>query len=221
MQKNYKTILSSTIILTVIWILITIYFFYFIDETGYTWSRGEIGDFIGGGLGGIALIIIIFTSYLQGQDLREAGIFRSFQALSPEAENVSVRIISKIIKAKLVNDSEKDFDLMLKKFRDGDRSVFLRAMKEDIYSNIIHASKNNKDIEDACKRFENLVNVVYKNIEMAPNKAVLGFILYRIEIPRIVNKIAIERAILTDILPVGNGLFCVRFIIASVSFSII
>ena len=165
MQKNYKTILSSTIILTVIWILITIYFFYFIDETGYTWSRGEIGDFIGGGLGGIALIIIIFTSYLQGQDLREAGIFRSFQALSPEAENVSVRIISKIIKAKLVNDSEKDFDLMLKKFRDGDRSVFLRAMKEDIYSNIIHASKNNKDIEDACKRFENLVNVVYKNIE--------------------------------------------------------
>ena len=165
MQKNYKTILSSTIILTVIWILITIYFFYFIDETGYTWSRGEIGDFIGGGLGGIALIIIIFTSYLQGQDLREAGIFRSFQALSPEAENVSVRIISKIIKAKLVNDSEKDFDLMLKKFRDGDRSVFLRAMKDDIYSNIIHASKNNKDIEDACKRFENLVNVVYKNIE--------------------------------------------------------
>ena len=97
--------------------------------------------------------------------MREAGIFRSFQALSPEAENVSVRIISKIIKAKLVNDSEKDFDLMLKKFRDGDRSVFLRAMKEDIYSNIIHASKNNKDIEDACKRFENLVNVVYKNIE--------------------------------------------------------
>ena len=164
MQKNYKTILSSTIILTVIWILITIYFFYFIDETGYTWSRGEIGDFIGGGLGGIALIIIIFTSYLQGQDLREAGIFRSFQALSPEAENVSVRIISKIIKAKLVNDSEKDFDLMLKKFRDGDRSVFLRAMKDDMYSNIIHSPKNNKDIEDACKRFENLVNVVYKNI---------------------------------------------------------
>ena len=165
MQKSYKTILFSTVILTFIWIIITIYFFYFIDETGYTWSRGEIGDFIGGGLGGIALIILIFTSYLQGQDLREAGIFRSFQALNPEAENVSVRIISKIIKAKLVSHNEKDFDEMLKKFRGGDRTVFLRAMNDSMYSNVINSKSKNNDVKNACMRFENLLNVVYKSIE--------------------------------------------------------
>ena len=58
-------------------------------------------------------------------------------------------------------------------------------------------------------------------IEIAPNKADFGLILYKIEIPSTVNKIAIDRATLTDILPVGKGLFCVLFIIASVSFSII
>ena len=62
--------------------------------------------------------------------------------------------------------------------------------------------------------------LVYKNIEIAPNIAVFGFIVYSNEIPTIVKKLAITKAIGGDILPAGTGRFFVLSIKASKSFSI-
>ena len=54
----------------------------------------------------------------------EAGVFRIFEALKPEVEGLSVRIVSKAIKAEIVSDDDEHFSEMLKKYHDGDRTVF-------------------------------------------------------------------------------------------------
>ena len=97
-------------------------------------------------------------------------MFRTFQALKPEIENVSARIVSKIIKEKLVNDTEKDFDEMLKKFLNGDRTVFLRAIKKKEYKNIIIKTNNPPEVMESCIRFKNLINVVYNEIKDKPEE---------------------------------------------------
>lgn len=66
---------------------------------------------------------------------------------------------------------------------------------------------------------------VYKNtyikMDIAPNIAVCGFILYSTEIPTIVKIIAIDRAVVTLIVPAGIGLFLVLSIKESKSRSMI
>ena len=57
-------------------------------------------------------------------------------------------------------------------------------------------------------------------MEIAPNIAVLGLMVYNKKIPIIVSKLAIYIAIVDDILPEGIGRFLVRSIKASKSFSI-
>ena len=89
----------------------------------YKWARGELGDFIGGGLGGITVVFIIYTVWLQIRQINsqqnesfEVGVFRIFEALKPEVEGLSVRIVSKAIKAKIVSeDDDEPFSEMLKK----------------------------------------------------------------------------------------------------------
>ena len=164
--------------LTIGWITIFFYLFFFVPNiTQFSWARGEIGDFIGGGLGGLAVFLLIFTSWIQlrqlsnqEKDLKEASVFRTFEALKPEVENISVRIVSKIIKAKLVDDTEKEFDEMLKKFRNGDRTVFLRAINDKKYKEIISKKIHNLEVKESCERFRNLISVVYNEIKDKPNE---------------------------------------------------
>ena len=61
----------------------------------------------------------------------------------------------------------------------------------------------------------------YKKIEIPPKKAVLVFIVYKTNKPNIDKVIAIISADWNDILPDGKGLFLVRSINASKSFSMI
>ena len=56
---------------------------------------------------------------------------------------------------------------------------------------------------------------------MAPNIAVLGLMIYKITIPNSVKIEAMIKAVFTDILPAGIGLFFVRSIKASRSLSMI
>ena len=178
-NSNKNVVFIYTIgLITLGWISTFVYLFFFVtDITNFSWTRGEIGDFIGGGLGGIAVLLLIFTSWIQvkhlenqEKDLKEASVFRTFQALKPEIENVSARIVSKIIKAKLVNDTEKEFDEMLKKFLNGDRTVFLRAIKKKEYKNIIIKTNNPPKVMESCIRFKNLINVVYNEIKDKPEE---------------------------------------------------
>src|SRR5690606_6300480 len=67
--------------------------------------------------------------------------------------------------------------------------------------------------------FKGVYTLVYKNMEIAPNMAVFGFKKYKLTIPTNVRITARVMAVFTDILPDGMGLFLVRFIKASDSFS--
>ena len=155
-------------ILAVSWLLWGYFIFFDSLSFDHKWARGEIGDFVGGGLGGITFVFITYTVWLQIGQIKsqqaesfEAGVFRIFEALKPEVEGLSVRIISKAIKAKVVLDGDREFDEMLKKFRRGDRTVFLRAMQNSKYCTAIQ-SDHDGELEEAKKRFENIM-VLLKN----------------------------------------------------------
>jgi hypothetical protein len=143
----------------------------------YKWARGELGDFVGGGLGGITVVFITYTVWLQiGQinsqqnEIFEAGVFRIFEALKPELEGLSARIISKTIKAKIVSDDDEPFDAMLKKFRSGDRTVFLRAMQKSKYCNAIRSCPDEKELKEAMDRFSKIMKLLKNSLnETATN----------------------------------------------------
>jgi ribosomal protein S21 len=158
-------------ILAIVWLIWGYSIFFDPLSFDYKWARGELGDFVGGGLGGITVVFITYTVWLQiGQinsqknETFEAGVFRIFEALKPEVEGLSVRIVSKAIKAKIVSDDDEPFDAMLKKFRSGDRTVFLRAMQKSKYCNAIRSDYDDKDLEESMKRFESIMALLDKSL---------------------------------------------------------
>ena len=160
---------GSTLVLG--WIAVGCYIFFYPNAFNFNWARGELGDYVGGGLGGITIVFIIYTVWLQIRQINsqqdesfEAGVFRIFEALKPEVEGLSVRIISKAIKAKIVSDDDEHFSEMLKKYHDGDRTVFLRAMQKSNYCNAIRSDYDDKDLDESMKRFESIMALLDKSL---------------------------------------------------------
>jgi hypothetical protein len=151
-------------------------YFIFFDPLAfdYEWARGELGDYIGGGLGGIAVLFIVYTVWLQIGQIKsqqnesfEAGVFRIFQALKPELEGLSVRIVSKALKAKIVlDDGEEPFSEMLKKYHDGDRTVFLRALQKSKYCHAIRLNNDDKELDESIGRFKNIMGLLDKSLKV-------------------------------------------------------
>jgi hypothetical protein len=164
-------------ILAIVWLIWGYSIFFDPLAFDYKWARGELGDFVGGGLGGITVVFITYTVWLQiGQinsqqnETFEAGVFRIFEALKPELEGLSARIISKTIKAKIVSDDDEPFDAMLKKFRSGDRTVFLRAMQKSKYCNAIRSCPDEKELKEAMDRFSKIMKLLKNSLnETATN----------------------------------------------------
>jgi hypothetical protein len=164
-------------ILAIVWLIWGYFIFFDPLAFDYKWARGELGDFVGGGLGGITVVFITYTVWLQiGQinsqqnETFEAGVFRIFEALKPELEGLSARIISKTIKAKIVSDDDEPFDAMLKKFRSGDRTVFLRAMQKSKYCNAIRSCPDEKELKEAMDRFSKIMKLLKNSLnETATN----------------------------------------------------
>ena len=176
-NKSGIYVLISGGILAFLWITAGVYLFFTPNTFDFTWARGELGDYVGGGLGGITLVFIIYTVLLQiGQinsqnyESFEAGVFRTFQALKPEVEGLSVRIISKGIKAKIVSVDEEHFTKMLKKYNDGDKTVFLRAMQKSIDCNAIRSRQDDKEVKEAIKRFESIMKLLKNSL----NKTIIN-----------------------------------------------
>jgi hypothetical protein len=150
-----------------------------------TWSKGEVGDFIGGGLGGIAVLGVIFTIKLQMNQLKEqekqdamATTLRVYELLKPEIENLSSRIIKKIKLGQLKGDD--NFDEMLKKFKANDRTVFLRAMQKHNYKNpgVFAAAKDRDqgtELHTAIKRFTVIMDYFDNELENVPGDDHNGF----------------------------------------------
>jgi hypothetical protein len=160
---------GSTLVLG--WIALGCYIFFYPNAFNFNWARGELGDYVGGGLGGITIVFIIYTVWLQIRQINsqqnesfEVGVFRIFEALKPEVEGLSVRIVSKAVKAKIVSEDDEPFDGMLEKYRNGDRTVFLRAMQKSKFCNAIRSDFDDKDLEDAIRRFQKIMKLLENSL---------------------------------------------------------
>ena len=172
-NKVSKTLILFGIFLCLAWVVVGFKIF-FSDSIplNYAWARGELGDYFGGGLGGISVLFIVATVWLQiGQidaqrnESFEAGVFRIFQALKPELEGLSARIVSKSIKAGLLSeDPNEPFSEMLQTFRTVDRTVFLRALQKPKYSDVIRDGHENTDLMDAIERYKNIMDLLDKSL---------------------------------------------------------
>ena len=66
--KNIKLWKNITIGLVFLWLIGGIYLFIKPEHKQF-WSIGELGDYFGGGLGGLAIVMIIITTMLQADQL--------------------------------------------------------------------------------------------------------------------------------------------------------
>lgn len=174
-MKNFEgyLLIFAGVILAGIWLIWGYSIFFDPTAFDYSWARGELGDYIGGGLGGITVLFIVYTVWLQiGQinsqqnESFEAGVFRMFQALKPELEGLSARIVSKAIKAKVVSTKdEEDFSVMLQKFQAGDRTVFLRKMQKPGTSQALRSQHNDEALSESISRFNSIMELLDKSLE--------------------------------------------------------
>ena len=130
--------IKLSIIIFVLWISLGVWLFT-IEPFNYSWSRGEIGDFLNG-LAAISLIFIGPTALWQYRQLKEQqaqsyeeGVFRTFEMLKPELANLSVRIVAKTVD----NNEQKyefldyqSFDEIKEKFT-LDKTCFLRIIQKE------------------------------------------------------------------------------------------
>ena len=151
------------VILFIAWVGIGVYLFA-MDPFEYSWSRGEVGDFLNG-LGGIALVIIGPTALWQYVQLKEQqkqayeeGVFRTFETLKPELENISVRVVAKSVK-KLPDVSKilegEQFEDLRDLFWRVDRTVFLRTMQKKEFIGYLEKCvlEGDEDVKESLGRF--------------------------------------------------------------------
>ncbi|MDA8962848.1 hypothetical protein N9F42_01750 [Pseudomonadales bacterium] len=179
-EDNFVFFIS---LLSIIWLIVTFWVFFPFSHVSETWSKGEIGDFIGGGLGGIAVLGVIFTIKIQMEQHKEqeeqdlmATTLRMYELLKPEIENLSVRIVRKLNLKLNLNDD--DFDTMLKKFKETDRTVFLRAMqKHYVFSGNYGSTEDIDEVElnSALERFIKIMEYFTEKLENAPSNVQNGF----------------------------------------------
>lgn len=172
MNKIKWFITAATLGMVIGWSVFGIYLFNS-PTAGANWSIGELGDFFGGGIGAIAVGLLVFTTWVQQDQFRhyknetfEAGVFRVFEGLKPEAEGVSSRIISKLVSSGHLI-LEESFDELNKKFHHVDRTVFLRQMQKEPARTIIAAKQfdNEPELLEACQRFQSILRLIDHSIE--------------------------------------------------------
>ena len=148
-------LLALSAVLVVLWLAWGLYIFSI--DNSFSWARGEAGDFVGGGIGAISVIFIAWALVLQitqNRDVFEAGVFRTFEVLKPELENLSVRIIAK---TSLAAD---EFDEMYEKYsKRGDRTVFLREMQKKSLS-FANVSDTEVELKDAMERYKAIMVIL-------------------------------------------------------------
>lgn len=112
------------------------------------WGFGELGDFFGGGLGGLAFFLLIYTTWMQRKDLERQqelqdidSMTQRFSVLRADLENASAQVASKAKACTEEFDSCscsvcKVFDEHLRRFKKGERNIFMRhvSCESDTYS---------------------------------------------------------------------------------------
>lgn len=173
------------LIIFIVWVIIGVFLFT-MEPFQFSWSRGEIGDFLNG-LGGIALVIIGPTALYQYSQLKEQmnqnyeeGVFRTFETLKPELENLSARIVAKAFTSKTEISSlldDESFEQLRRKFWDYDRTVFLRAIAKPDFIEFLETEVKRGDTEliDAIHRFGSMMLFLHEYVEKEKPHADLTF----------------------------------------------
>jgi hypothetical protein len=177
MENRFGTVIVMASLLLIFgWLSWGVWLFLVPYDQGFSWARGEVGDFVGGGLGGIAVFGVVYTLWLQIQQLKDqkrqsfkAATLQMYEVLKPEVENLSARIVSKALITGLIKPSEKDdsFSAMLKKYHDGDRTVFLRAMQKGDYSKVIQSDHGDPELTRAIDRFQAILEFLQEELNQA------------------------------------------------------
>ena len=155
--------INITIGLILFWLVGGVYLF-LKPEHNQFWGLGELGDYFGGGLGGLAILMIIYTAKLQANqlelqssELRESGVMRSYELFKPELEGLSVRIVSKLSNSDKVKISNDDFNLLYEKYQvKGDKTVFLREIQKIIQSMNGKISGLDSEADKAIDRYKDI-----------------------------------------------------------------
>ena len=178
-----KSVPAFTFSIALLWCAYGVWLF-FINPGAISerWTAGELGDFFGGGLGGLAIIGLVYTTWvssrqfglhqkqyqaqaqqleMQRHDMAEAGVLRVYQTLKPELEGISIRIISKLMKAGLIEFRRQDFDKHAEKFRAGDRTVFLRHIQKlGVNTDFIKSDTPSQEIADAQHAVQRFIEMM-------------------------------------------------------------
>jgi len=155
--------INITIGLILFWLVGGVYLF-LKPEHNQFWGLGELGDYFGGGLGGLAILMIIYTAKLQANqlelqssELRESGVMRSYELFKPELEGLSVRIVSKLSNSDKIKISKSDFNLLYEKYQvKGDKTVFLREIQKIIQSMNGKISGLDSEADEAVNRYKDI-----------------------------------------------------------------
>ena len=155
--------INITIGLILFWLVGGVYLF-LKPEHNQFWGLGELGDYFGGGLGGLAILMIIYTAKLQANqlelqssELRESGVMRSYELFKPELEGLSVRIVSKLSNSDKVKISKSDFNLLYEKYQvKVDKTVFLREIQKIIQSKNGEISGLDSEADEAINRYKDI-----------------------------------------------------------------
>ena len=176
--KNIKLWKNITIGLVFLWLIGGIYLFIKPEHKQF-WSIGELGDYFGGGLGGLAIVMIIITTMLQADqldmqtkqlesqssELKESGVLRSYELFKPELEGLSVRIVSKLIKSSLIETTD-NFNDLYEKYK-YDKTVFLREIKKIIDINNKKILGKDKELNTAISDYKTLCRKLEISLEDA------------------------------------------------------
>lgn len=155
--------INITIGLILFWLVGGVYLFLKPEHNKF-WGLGELGDYFGGGLGGLAILMIIYTAKLQANqlelqssELRESGVMRSYELFKSELEGLSVRIVSKLSNSDKVKISNDDFNLLYEKYQvKGDKTVFLREIQKIIQSQNGKISGLDSEADEAINRYKDI-----------------------------------------------------------------
>ena len=173
-QENI--VIAIAVILCFSWLLYGIKIFYLDFHSHFNPpGAGELGDFLGGGIGALTIIFVIYSLHLQikqanhqQSDIQEAGVFRVFQALKPEVEGLSVRIYAKLQQAGVKMPESESFKDMRQIYWDHDRTIFLRALRK-IDQNSINIALQSQEFRISLERFFKIMFLIENSIKDSSN----------------------------------------------------
>ena len=172
-NNNIQLLIGFSLALILAWIAYGVKLFYFTQSEFQNWQIGELGDYVGGGLGGIAVIGVIYTIWHQGQQLEDqekqdsmAATLRLFELLKPEVENLSARVMSKMPSSEL-EDGETFEEMRVKFTKDNDRTVFLRAMQK--VDPKFFKAKEDDELTTAIDRVQKILEYLCTHLDAGSN----------------------------------------------------